>query len=103
MGAFLTQKPQAKRAVDAAYADVAQAFDYFVQSIPQDAPIVLAGHSQGSLHLIRLIKEKVAGTPLASRIVAAYVIGWPVSTEVDLPAMGMPACATPARNCAPTS
>ncbi|MAL27281.1 MAG: hypothetical protein CL820_15600 [Croceicoccus sp.] len=97
VGAFLTQKPQAKRAVDAAYADVAQAFDYFVQSIPQDAPIVLAGHSQGSLHLIRLIKEKVAGTPLASRIVAAYVIGWPVSTEVDLPAMGMPACATPAQ------
>ena len=94
VGAFLTEKPEAKQAVDAAYADVAQAFDYFVASIPQDAPIVLAGHSQGSLHLIRLIKEKVAGTPLAPRIVAAYVVGWPVSTETDLPAMGMPACAT---------
>ena len=95
VGAFLTEKPEAKRAVDAAYADVAQAFDYFVASIPQDAPIVLAGHSQGALHLIRLIKEKVAGTPLAPRIVAAYVVGWPVSTETDLPAMAMPACATP--------
>ncbi|WP_230291683.1 DUF3089 domain-containing protein [Croceicoccus sp. Ery5] len=94
VGAFLTQKPEAKRAVDAAYADVAQAFDFFVATIPQDAPIVLAGHSQGSLHLIRLIKEKVAGTPLAARIVAAYVVGWPVSTDVDLPAMGLPACAT---------
>lgn len=95
VGAFLTQKPEARQAVDTAYADVAQAFDYFVSSIPKDAPIVLAGHSQGALHLIRLIKEHVAGTPLAGRIVAAYVIGWPVSTNIDLPAMGLPACATP--------
>src|SRR3546814_1219754 len=48
--------------------------------------------SQGSLHLIRLLHEKVAGTPLASRIVAAYVVGWPISVESDLPALGLPAC-----------
>ncbi|GGD68447.1 DUF3089 domain-containing protein [Croceicoccus mobilis] len=94
VGAFLTDKPEAKRAVDAAYADVAQAFDFFVATIPADAPIVLAGHSQGSLHLIRLMKEKIAGTPIADRIVAAYPVGWPVSTKNDLPAMGLPACAT---------
>ncbi len=39
----------------------------------------LAGHSQGSLHLMRLMAEKVAGKPVAKRIVAAYVVGWPVS------------------------
>jgi hypothetical protein len=27
--------------------------------------------------------------------VAAYVIGWPISVERDLPALGLPACATP--------
>jgi hypothetical protein len=93
-GAFLTDDPQAGKAIDAAYADVAKAFDYFIESVPKDTPIVLAGHSQGSLHLLRLLKEKVAGTPLAERIVAAYPIGWPVSVEHDLPALGLPACAT---------
>ena len=94
-GAFLTDDPQAGKAIDAAYADVAQAFDYFVESLDQDTPIVLAGHSQGSMHLVRLLKEKVAGTPLAERIVAAYPVGWPISIEHDLPALGLPACATP--------
>ena len=91
-GAFLSDSPDATAALDAAYADVAQAFDFFVASIGKDTPIVLAGHSQGSLHLIRLLKEKVAGTPLQARIVAAYPIGWPISIEHDLPALGLPAC-----------
>src|SRR3546814_7072434 len=50
------------------------AFDYFL-SQNEGRPLILAAHSQGSLHLIRLLREKVAGTPLASRIVAAYVVG----------------------------
>ena len=94
-GAFLTAQPEAGQAIDAAYRDVAQAFDYFVASVPKDRPIVLAGHSQGALHLLRLLKEKVAGTPLADRVVAAYPIGWPISVAHDLPALGLPACATP--------
>lgn len=93
-GAFLTEDPQAGQAIDAAYADVERAFAYFVDSVPEDTPIILAGHSQGSLHLIRLMKERVAGTPLAQRVVAAYAIGWPISVEHDLPALGLPACAT---------
>ena len=34
-------------------------------------PIVLVGHSQGALHLMRLLKDRVAGTPLAGRVAAA--------------------------------
>lgn len=94
-GAFLTDSPEAARALDAAYQDVAAAFDAFVAAIPADQPIILAGHSQGSLHLTRLLKEKVAGAPLARRIVAAYVVGWPVSLTADLPALGLPACEGP--------
>ena len=53
--------PDADRAaLDAAYADVSQAFDYFLQSIDADKPIVLAGHSQGASHILRLLREKVA-------------------------------------------
>ncbi|MGL4543398.1 MAG: DUF3089 domain-containing protein, partial [Polymorphobacter sp.] len=92
-GSFLTDKPDAQKALDLAYADVARAFEAFVASIPADQPIILAGHSQGALHLSRLLKERVAGTPLARRIVAAFVVGWPISREADIPAMGLPACA----------
>ena len=93
-GAFLTDKPEAQAALEAAYADVAQAFAFFVSSVPADRQIVLAGHSQGSLHLIRLLKEKVAGSPLQRRIAAVYAVGWPISVPHDLPALGLPACAT---------
>ncbi len=91
-GAFLTSKADAKRALDFAYADVLRAFDAFLAANP-NGPIILAGHSQGSLHLLRLLKERVAGTPLAARVVAVYAPGWPVSVVADLPALGLPACA----------
>jgi Protein of unknown function (DUF3089) len=90
-GAFLTDKPEAKQAIDAAYADVALAFDQFLIEAG-DRPIILAGHSQGALHLLRLIHDKVAGKPVQGHIVAAYIIGWPISVEADVPAMGLSAC-----------
>ncbi|MDM8011295.1 MAG: DUF3089 domain-containing protein [Parasphingorhabdus sp.] len=95
LGAFLTDKPEGEQALDAAYQDVLAAFDYFVAEIPGDQPIILAGHSQGSLHLTNLLKDRVAGTPLANRIVAAYVVGWPVSVDTDVPEMGLDICEEP--------
>lgn len=91
-GAFLTDSPEASMALEAAYRDITQAFDYFIQSIPKDEPIILAGHSQGALHITRLLHDKVAGTPLAARVIAAYPVGWPISVEHDLPSIGLPAC-----------
>ena len=90
-GAFLLDSDDAKKALDLAYRDVAAAFDQFLKEAG-DRPIILAGHSQGALQLERLLKEKVAGQPIAKRIVAAYVVGWPISTTADLPALGLPAC-----------
>ncbi|HWI85848.1 MAG TPA: DUF3089 domain-containing protein, partial [Sphingomonas sp.] len=93
LGAFLaTADPRSAQAIDFAYRDVERAFDAFLKAIPDDEPIILAGHSQGSLHLMRLLREKVAGKPLASRVVAVYAIGWPISTTADLPALGLPGC-----------
>ncbi|MBY8821122.1 DUF3089 domain-containing protein [Sphingomonas colocasiae] len=91
-GAFLTGQAEADKALALAYGDVLAAFDHFIGSIPADQPIILAGHSQGALHLTRLLRERVAGKPLAARIVAAYVVGWPVSRTTDLPALAMPEC-----------
>ena len=93
-GAFLLDSADARAALDLAYGDVASAFDEFIAATG-DKPIILAGHSQGALHLERLLAEKVAARPAAKRIVAAYVVGWPIDRAADLPALGLPACADP--------
>ena len=91
-GAFLTDDPNATRALDFAYQDVLAAFEQFLREAPADRPIILAGHSQGSYHLTRLLHERIKGRPEQARIAAAYVIGWPLSTTVDLPELPLPAC-----------
>lgn len=92
IGAFLTDKAEGKQALEAAYQDVLLAFDAFIAAQKPNTPIILAGHSQGSLHLTHLLRERIANKPLAKRIVAAYAVGWPISIQADLPNMGLPAC-----------
>lgn len=94
VGAFFTAKPEADKALDLAYTDVLAAFDAFMAANPE-GPIVLAGHSQGSYLLRRLLRDRVAGQPVAGRVVAAYLPGWPVSTAHDLPKTGLPPCTAP--------
>lgn len=97
IGAFLTDKPDADQALALAYRDVRAAFDQFLAEAPQDRPIILAAHSQGSFLLSRLLAERVAGTPLARRIAAAYLVGWPLSASLDVPQLGLPACRSAAQ------
>ena len=93
-GAFLLDSNDAQKALDFAYRDVSAAFDQFLKEAG-NRPIILAGHSQGALQLMRLLREKVAGKRAARRLVAAYVVGWPIDTTSDLPAIGLPACTSP--------
>lgn len=94
-GAFLLDSKDARAALGLAYSDVERAFDRFIAGIPSGEPVILAGHSQGALHLVRLLRERIAGKPLAGRIIAAYVVGWPLSVTADLPALGLPPCRAP--------
>jgi hypothetical protein len=94
-GAFLLDNDDSRRALDLAYSDVSAAFDEFLKHVGPDQPIILAGHSQGGLHLIRLLRERQA--QLKGRLVAAYVVGWPIDTKADLPALGFPACTASAQ------
>ena len=91
-GAFLTTADNARRALDFAYRDVLAAYEQFLRQAPANRPIILAAHSQGSLHLTRLLAERIAGSPEVRRVAAAYVIGWPISTTADLPTLGLPGC-----------
>ena len=88
-GAFLLNSEDARKALDLAYSDVIAAFDEFLKQNPGE-PLILAGHSQGSLHLSRLLVDR--RDALKNRLVAAYVVGWPISVTADLPAMGLRAC-----------
>ena len=88
-GAFLLKSEDAQKALDLAYSDVSAAFEEFLKRNP-DGPIILAGHSQGALHLSRLLRE--FARQLRSRLVAAYVVGWPLSTTADLRGTGLGSC-----------
>lgn len=92
-GAFLLNSEDAHRALNLAYRDVLAAFDYFLSESPGNDPIILAGHSQGSLHLLRLLADRREA--LRGRLVAAYIVGWPVGVASDMPATGLAACAGP--------
>lgn len=92
-GAFLLRSEDARRALALAHGDVRRAFDAFLAAIPTDRPIILAGHSQGALHLLRLLAER--RDALKGRLVVAYVGGWPVGRTSDLPATGLKPCSTP--------
>ena len=93
--ASVTASRDATLALNFAYADVLRAFDVFISQVPSDAPVILAGHGQGARQLLRLVNERIAGAPVAKRIVAVYLIGWPVSVQADLPATGLDACTAP--------
>lgn len=75
-------KDSINKATALAYQDVRQAFDYYMAHYNQGRPIIIASHSQGTLHTIRLMRELFDGKPLEKQLVAAYLVG---NTIADVP------------------
>lgn len=75
---FTDDKVASDRAFDLAYADIKKAFIYYLQNYNRGRPLIIASHSQGTLHATRLLKEFFEGKPLQSILVAAYIPGLPV-------------------------
>ena len=68
-----------KEALELAYSDVKAAFDYYLAHYNQGRPFIVAGHSQGTFHATRLLREMVDQNPkLRRQLVAAYLIGFNV-------------------------
>lgn len=77
--AFYTEeKDSAQSAFDTAYEDIRNAFEYYLQHFNQGRPIIIASHSQGTLHAGRLLKEFFENGPLQKQLVCAYLVGLPV-------------------------
>lgn len=67
-----------KNAFNFAYLDIVDAFDHYLKNYNQGRPIIIAGHSQGTTHAIRLIKEYVDNHTIQNKIILYYLIGMPV-------------------------
>jgi hypothetical protein len=76
---FYQRDEDGQKALDLAYDDVKQAFQYFLEHHNNDRPFIIAGHSQGTYHTVRLLREMIDTTDLRHRMVAAYVIGLTVN------------------------
>lgn len=80
--AFVTKNLTDKvKSLELAYADVKAAFEYYLQNYNQGRPIVIASHSQGTVHAKRLLKEFFDQKPLQKQLVAAYLVG--IATQPD--------------------
>ena len=79
-----------------AYADVARAFEAFLDQAGEDRPILLAGVGQGGFIVLGLLMERVASDPaLQNRLVAAYVLESPVPLDLfDSALAELPPCET---------
>ena len=76
----------ANEAMQVAYSDVSAAFDFYLAHHNKDAdgkprPLILAGHSQGSNLLLYLLQDKFKDAELRKRLIAAYIIGWSVTSD----------------------
>ncbi len=88
------------KALDLAYRDVRAAFDAFLAQWSHGRPFIIAAHSQGSGHGLRLISELMSDRgsdpALRKRLVAAYLIGAPVPRDALAETVpGVALCASP--------
>lgn len=61
------------------YLDVRQAFYHYLKHYNKGRPFILAGHSQGSIMLLELMKREFHKPNLMEKLVAAYLIGFSVT------------------------
>lgn len=73
--------PASNAAFDTAYNDLRKAFQYYLDHYNHGRPIIIAGHSQGAMHGIRLLQEFFDGKPLQKQLVCAYLAGWRVAAN----------------------
>ena len=64
-----------------AYADVRDAFTYYMDSLNGGRPFVLAGFSEGAEMAVRLMKEYFGDESLQKQLIACYAIGWRLTEE----------------------
>lgn len=85
---------EAIAAFELAYQDIKAAFNYYLQRYNNNRPIIIASHSQGTTHAKRLLKDFFDTSTLKNKLVAAYLVGIPVETNL---LTNIKPCETPAQ------
>lgn len=75
IGAFYGEKKDMAKSANVAFGDVERAFNAFLKKTG-DRPFVIASHSQGSMHAMRLLQRIDADPALRKRFVVAYIPGF---------------------------
>jgi hypothetical protein len=79
---YVEDKDLKARALDFAYEDVKASFQYFLDNFHQGRPIIIASHSQGTVHAARLLSDFFDQKQLKMKLVAAYLVGMPLDKEM---------------------
>jgi len=78
---YTSERSDAVGALNLAYEDVKTAFEYYLKNYNEGRPIIIAAHSQGSYHGMRLLQDFFDGKELQKQLVAAYLIGRAIKPE----------------------
>ena len=87
---YATDNNRGKEAIDLAYEDVKAAFENYLKNFNNDRPIIIASHSQGTVHAARLLKDFFENKPLQKKLVCAYLVGMVIPKEYFT--LVIPAC-----------
>ena len=75
---FSLDNPDADAAFALAYEDVRNAFLYYMEHYNNGRPVIIAAHSQGTIHAIGLLQEFFDQPETHVDLIAAYLTGMPV-------------------------
>ena len=82
MGGYKIEEAERERRLQFAYKDVSDAFKYYLENENDGRPIILAGFSQGSDMVYRLMEEYFGDEEMQEKLVAAYAIGWACTEDM---------------------
>lgn len=81
--ADLAERPGRNESMRFGFRDTEEAFRYYLEHWNGGRPFILVGHSQGAYDLLELLKREFREPALQKKLIAAYLIGCPV-TDADL-------------------
>lgn len=82
MNGYELDLTERERRLTIAYKDVSDAFAYYLENENNGRPIILAGFSQGSDMVYRLMEEYFGSEEMQQKLVAAYAIGWACTEDM---------------------
>jgi hypothetical protein len=78
---YYSESMDASNAFNTAYEDIKTAFTYYLTNYNSNRPLIIASHSQGTTHALRLLKEFMKDKSVSDKLVAAYLLGMYIPSE----------------------